>query len=180
MITYFLIFLSWIICFVYIFWIFKLYLAWLNIKALEYKSKSLAKISVIIAVRNEASNLRALLHSLLEQDFPFKNFELIFIDDHSEDDSFKLIQDFQKQHPLLPLYLERLSKDKTGKKAALKLGYSLAQYELVACTDGDCIVPKNWLKITANAFTDPKKMLFSGGVYLSQSHRFFSITNPLN
>ena len=44
-------------------------------------------ISVLIPVRNEAENILALLNDLLVQTFPKNLFEVILIDDHSEDET---------------------------------------------------------------------------------------------
>ncbi len=49
--------------------------------------ESEVNISIIIAVKNERKNLTALLISLGEIDFPTKKFEVVFVDDSSDDGS---------------------------------------------------------------------------------------------
>ena len=41
--------------------------------------------SIIVAARNEAQNIGDLLHALSEQKYPKKNFEVVVINDSSED-----------------------------------------------------------------------------------------------
>ena len=47
-------------------------------------------ISVLVPARNEARNIAACIRSLLSQDYP--NFELIVLDDHSEDETAEIIR----------------------------------------------------------------------------------------
>lgn len=167
-------FIIWLICFSYIFWIFRFHYAWEEIKPIQKEKDTHLSMSVIIAIRNEAENLPILLMSLATQKYHHDDFEIIIVDDHSKDGSVSIIQGFQKQHPLLKLQVYSLAKDRTGKKAALEMAYQLVKNEIIACTDGDCNLPENWLHITAQAFNDPNKMLFSGGVYLKDKNRFLN------
>src|SRR5437868_4311847 len=48
-------------------------------------------ISVIIPVRNEERNIESLLIGLANQNYPILNFEVIVVDDHSTDDSIKIL-----------------------------------------------------------------------------------------
>ena len=59
-------------------------IGWLRLKVF-HKSEFIpqVKVSVIIAVRNEAENIRILLISLLAQDYPSHLLEIIIVDDHS-------------------------------------------------------------------------------------------------
>ena len=50
------------------------------------------KFSVIIPFRNEAENLKSLMHSISLLNYPKELYEILFIDDDSEDDSVNLIQ----------------------------------------------------------------------------------------
>ena len=62
------------------------------------------RISVLVPARNEALNIGLCVSSLLSQDYP--NLELIVLDDNSEDETLKMIQDLglaetSTQHRLL-------------------------------------------------------------------------------
>ncbi len=56
--------------------------------------KSTPKVSILIPARNEEQNIGKCLEGLLKQDYP--NFEIIVLNDHSEDDTLKIIQQDQK------------------------------------------------------------------------------------
>ncbi len=53
------------------------------------------KVSVIIPARNEENFIKKCLNSLLEQDY--ENYEIIAINDSSEDDTRKIIEEYSKK-----------------------------------------------------------------------------------
>ena len=57
-----------------------------RLKLFKMKS-SLPTISIIVAVRNEESNLQLLLKSLVEQDYPKEKMEIVVVNDRSTDNS---------------------------------------------------------------------------------------------
>lgn len=122
------------------------------------------KISVIVAFRNEAENLYSLLHSLVQQQFEKNNFEVILVNDHSEDKSIEIIEKFQTKHQF-PIQLLSLT-DKVGKKAAITKGVMAAKYEIIAVTDADCILPPQWLSNISKSFNDSTLSMLVGPVNL--------------
>lgn len=132
------------------------------------------KISVIIPCRNEAARLPALLASISRQSYPASNFEVILLDDGSEDGGFLLAQKFSKTHAHFraarldecqfngDIFTEKneiKAAPRSGKKAAIEAGVELASGELIVCTDADCEVPTDWLLLLA-AFYEAKKPKF--------------------
>ncbi len=73
--------------------------SWLRLPEIKLPQSYIARtrISVLVAVRNEAENIIALLLDLEKQTFPKSLFEVILIDDFSEDDTSELIIDFQQK-----------------------------------------------------------------------------------
>ena len=114
---------------------------WRKLEFAEEKPPHLA-VSVLVAARNEALNIEALIRDLFEQKYPTDLFEVIVIDDGSEDDTLSICQGLQQQFPSLKV----LSNTKgEGKKAALIHGIALARFDTVATVDADCRVPEFWL-----------------------------------
>src|SRR5688500_7194092 len=64
----------------------------------SYQPKT--RISVLVAVRNEAAAILNLLQGLEKQTYPRELFEVIIIDDFSEDKTVALVQDFRKKSDL--------------------------------------------------------------------------------
>jgi chlorobactene glucosyltransferase len=110
----------------------------LSVKKVERYSDSKAcpKVSVLVPARNEERNIRACVVSLLGQDYP--SFEVIVVNDHSEDGTGKILSGLQEEHPeLTVLDCEALPAGWTGKNWACHEGYRQAQGELIIFTDAD-------------------------------------------
>lgn len=101
-------------------------------------------VSVIIAARNESSTLPLLLNDLYHQLYPKEYFDIIIIDDHSEQSVGELDQ--VKNFPLNNLKVVSLSNNKFGKKQALLLGASQSKAELLLFTDADCRIGERWIQ----------------------------------
>lgn len=130
------------------------------------KSNLLAKnkISVVVAFRNEAKNLRPLLDSLAQQQFDKNDFEVILVNDHSEDESCKIIKEFQSQH-CISIALVSLD-DSFGKKAAITEGIKTAIHDIIAVTDADCVLPPQWLGNISETFQNSSMNMLVGPVVL--------------
>ena len=77
-------------------------------------------VSVIICAKNEEENLRKFLNSFLGQDYP--EFEVVVVDDQSEDGTFDFLQEKAKQNNHLKIVtVSEHIKDHIGKKLALTL-----------------------------------------------------------
>lgn len=102
------------------------------------------KLSVLVAFRNEEANLPVLLNALLAQTLTHNSFDLIFVDDHSTDNSLLVAQSYCSKFQNLTI----LSTPSTakGKKAALVYGLSQASNPIIVFTDADCIPSKFWLE----------------------------------
>lgn len=92
-------------------------------------------ISVIICARNEAINLATYLPLILAQKYPV--FEVIVVDDASDDGTSEVLNDFARQNKSLRV-VRLLEKLGGGKKNALGRGIAAAKYDWVLLTDADC------------------------------------------
>ena len=111
-------------------------------------------VSVIVCARNELDNLRRLLPLLLKQDYP-AGFEIILIDDRSEDDTYLYAQQLaQYYHEKVRLVsVARTPRGFAPKKFALTLGIKTARYPRLLFTDADCIPATNqWLRLMQRGF----------------------------
>lgn len=167
-------YISCITTIVYIVWISRFYLAWRRLKETTIvQSKSTESISIIIAIRNEAENIEKLLISLLKQNYPKDFFEIIIVDDHSNDNSREIIELFKQNHNSIKLSFYQLDKRENGKKAALRFAYKKATKDILLFTDGDCYAPPLWLQYTALAFRDKEIKMLLGGVKIGRTHKAF-------
>lgn len=121
----------------------------------------LQPISIIIAAKNELSNLPRLLKSLSELDYPSDRFELIIVNDHSTDGSREYLQTQTHCPNLKHINYYHETSNLIGKKAAIQQGIDAAQYDILAFTDADCIVPPSWLREINRGMTQDTDYMLS-------------------
>jgi cellulose synthase/poly-beta-1,6-N-acetylglucosamine synthase-like glycosyltransferase len=124
---------------------------------------SATRFTVIIPARNEASNIKACVDSILNQDYPADAFEIIVIDDFSEDDTAFIVHALSQQYPQLRL-LKLADHCKEGetlayKKKAIEIAVAEAKGDWILTTDADCIVPTRWL-LLYNAYIQANQPCF--------------------
>jgi poly-beta-1,6-N-acetyl-D-glucosamine synthase len=126
-------------------------------------------VSIVIACRNEENNIINLLDSLAKQSYPKDKTEIIIVDDHSEDETEKII----RNNSTSSIQLLNLPKDISGKKAALRYGINLAQSDIIITTDADCWMNENWILSLVNYYLHYKpKLLVAPVVFEPQNNLF--------
>ena len=116
-------------------------------------------VSIVIVAKNEAHQLIKTLPEFLAQDYP--QFEVLVVNDNSNDETAQLVRDFQNRFPNLKLVdLESSVTNIKGKKFPLSLGIKSATYECVLLTDADCLPASNqWVKLMARHFNKTTKIV---------------------
>lgn len=132
-------------------------------------------VSIIVAVRNESSNIQQLLNSLLAQNYPSHLLEIIIVDDHSIDSTSQLIEDFIVQNKVSKrLKLIALGKnDSSGKKAAIDRGIHASKGELIVITDADCTAGCLWISTMVSYYTEHHPQMILGPVRMTDGVSFF-------
>ena len=96
------------------------------------------ELSIVIPVLNESKNLKILIPIILKEIKKSKisKIELIIIDDNSIDDTFKVINNFQKKNKKKINYYLRDRDDKDLSKSCI-LGFEKSKYKNILVMDGD-------------------------------------------
>ncbi len=126
------------------------------------------RFSIIIPFRNEAENLPILMHSLAGINYPESKYEIILVDDESEDNSVEIIEGFPQLHS--DFRIKVLDNERTSnspKKDAINTSINSAQFEYIITTDADCQVPENWLKSYNDFILKTGNKLVAGPVALN-------------
>jgi glycosyltransferase involved in cell wall biosynthesis len=110
-------------------------------------------LSVIVPVLNTGRTIRATMESLMRLEYPKKILEIIVVDGNSKDQTRKIVQEY-------PVML--VDQEGTGLNAARNTGIKYSSGEIVAYTDGDCVVPRDWAKKIVKNFMNPS-IGFVGG-----------------
>lgn len=105
-------------------------------------------VSVIVPFRNEADHLPGILNDLAAQSYPDDFWEVIFVNDHSEDGSLSMLESLLKSQSLKnrEFYCYSLPPDRSGKKSALSLGIGRAKHEWIIQVDSDCRVGPRFIE----------------------------------
>jgi len=115
-----------------------------------------ARVSIIVAARNEQRNIREALQSLLELDYP--DYELIVVDDRSEDSTGWILDEMAAAYPRLKvIHVDQLPHGWLGKNHALWVGSKAASGDLFLFTDAD-IVMEPTILTRAVAFLEDNRL----------------------
>lgn len=103
--------------------------------------------SIVIPFRNEAGNLPFLLDSLDRIEYPSELYEVILVNDASEDASAELCRKFSQVRPDRDVHIiDVVRKSASPKKDAVSTAIEKAKHDYILTSDADCEVPENWLK----------------------------------
>ncbi|MBU1926049.1 MAG: glycosyltransferase [Candidatus Omnitrophica bacterium] len=116
-------------------------------------------VSVIIPTCGRIEPLRNCLRSLLAQDYPKHNLEIIVIDDRAAGATAQLVQEFQREHPRLKYF----SQQRRGPAAARNRGISAAAGEIIAFVDDDCTADASWVRLMAEQHQNKPDCAAVGG-----------------
>lgn len=107
------------------------------------------KVSVILPARNEEEYIGRCLDSLAKQDYA--EYEVIAINDSSDDSTESIISDYANKHPKIRLVNARPKPDGwMGKNWACMEGYNSATGKILLFTDSDTVFSHNMLSVAVN------------------------------
>ncbi|MDE1829576.1 MAG: glycosyltransferase [Thaumarchaeota archaeon] len=107
------------------------------------------KVSVILPARNEEEFIERCLRSLVNQDY--ENYEIIAIDDRSDDRTGEIIKKIAQENPKVKYVLADPKPEKwMGKNWACVEGYKKATGELLLFTDADTTHSKNTISLSVS------------------------------
>ena len=131
------------------------------------KNTSTAKepVSVVICARNEYENLKKNLPLILEQDYP--DYEVVVVNDGSDDDSDFLLHSLSKTYPRLKIVTIRENVNFfSGKKFPLSIGIKSAKNDILLLTDADCIPESDqWITNMQSNYTKGVEIVLGYGRY---------------
>jgi len=112
---------------------------WLRSSGHKAVSADRGKVSVLIPARNEEANIRRCLDSLLDQSYP--NYEIIVLDDCSQDRTWQIITEYARRSPLRFRAIRGapLPHGWCGKTHAMQLLSQYASGDYLLFTDADTV-----------------------------------------
>lgn len=116
-----------------------------NFKRHLNKNISQPSVSILIAVRNEESNIPKLLEGLTAQNYPKEKIQILIGNDASEDNSLELLRQVANTQIQIVDIKEQVSGLK-GKMNVLAHLVKLANGEFLLYTDADMYLNPNWVE----------------------------------
>jgi dolichol-phosphate mannosyltransferase len=96
------------------------------------------RLSVVVPVKNEEDNIEPLIREIVAalgtNGAKLQDFEIIYVDDGSTDDSYKRLLNLSKSLNVLRVIKHRFS---CGQSSAVHSGVQVAQFSWIATLDGD-------------------------------------------
>jgi lipopolysaccharide/colanic/teichoic acid biosynthesis glycosyltransferase/GT2 family glycosyltransferase len=123
--------------------------------------------SVIVPVYNGSATIERTLEALARQTVAADHYEIIVVDDGSQDDTAVKVKGWQVRHPACQLHL--IQQANAGPAAARNHGAQVAHAPLLLFTDADCAPTPTWIEALCGAFADPTVM-GAKGAYLTEQH----------
>lgn len=135
-------------------------------------SREQPPVSVIVAARNEEHSIGQCIASLQAQTYPSERYEIIVVDDSSEDGTRAICENLAAGDRRIRVIPSAPKASLRGKVNALATGIRESSGELLMITDADCIVPPTWIEATVR-FYEPG-MGIVGGISLQHATNAFT------
>ena len=119
----------------------------------KVSDEELPSISIVVAARNEESNIEACIKSLDELSYPEGKIEIVIVDDNSTDRTSEIITEFISGKSKFSLYKtsEQIG-SLNGKANAIAHAIRESTGEIILTTDADCTVSPTWAKTIASYY----------------------------
>lgn len=136
---------------------------------LGYVKKKARKIdyypyfTILVPVYNSEKTLKSCLESIVKQQYPRKNLQVILIDNGSKDNSYDVFCSFQEENPSLPIWWVGSSQ---GKAKALNKGLYMAEGKYIINIDSDGTLDKHAVMKIAEKFESSQDIYAMTGVVL--------------
>lgn len=127
-------------------------------------------ISIIVAIRNEEKYITQCIDSLLNQ--TEEDLEVIVIDGMSDDNTLKIIKNYQKKNPKKVRFFKN-----TAKRVAegRNIGYNNAKGKYIGFIDGHSFAKKNWVETLIKTIEkSSEKVCGVGSIHLNAGKDKFS------
>ena len=116
-----------------------------------------ASVSVVIAARNEAGNIKSIFERVLAMG---SGTEIVFVEGHSRDNTYEAIEGEMPLHPSTPSLLFR--QPGIGKADAIRLGFEKSTGDILMILDADLTVPPEDLPRFYDAIVSGKGEFING------------------
>jgi len=109
-------------------------------------------VSIIIPCRNEEKFIGRCLDSIINQDYPQENFEILVIDGNSEDKTKEIVKDLSQKYPFIKL----LDNPKRFTPFGLNIGIKNSKGEIIIRMDAHATCQRDYISKCVNYLEEYK------------------------
>ena len=113
-------------------------------------------VSVVVALYNEEDNLHMCTDALLRLRYPADRYEVLLVDDGSEDASARICREIVERHGEALPTIRYVPIEHAGLSVARNSGIAAARGDLIAFIDADAAASEGWLDAMVEAFEDER------------------------
>jgi glucosyl-dolichyl phosphate glucuronosyltransferase len=123
------------------------------------------KASIILATKDRGQLIEETISSLLIQDFPPNEYEILIVDNASDYENTKLLLNYPKN---IPNKIRYVRENKIGLSNARNCGINNSKGDILFFIDDDAIAPVYWIRNIINAFYNEPRVYVVGGKVISR------------
>ncbi|NHI94704.1 MAG: glycosyltransferase [Candidatus Lokiarchaeota archaeon] len=120
------------------------------------------EVSIICCAKNEEDSIGNLLEGLVKQDYPPEKFEILIVDDLSDDNTPNIVLDYIKKYKETGPKIHLLQKKNYSPKPegfnpvahGITLAIEESSHEIIIITEADCMHYPTYLKFVVYPFSD--------------------------
>lgn len=130
------------------------------------RKKDLPFLSIIVSLHNEEENVKTLMKSLLQQEYPEEKLEYIFVNDRSKDKTGEMLDKYSVENKYIKvIHINDIQNGIAPKKRAIDSAIKKSIGEVILLTDADAQHPKKWAKTMGSYFTEKVGMVLGNVQY---------------
>lgn len=172
-------YLSAFLTLIYLFVVAGFIRGWHKLIPFKYKQTTgSTSVSIIVAARNEADNIHRTIEALLAQDYNKALTEIIFIDDHSTDNTAEIVRSYAASGVKL-ISLKENQALNSYKKKAIQTAIGQSTGDLIITTDADCRMGTAWLTTIIAFYEEKRYKMISSPVAYDEEKSFFERAQSL-
>jgi glycosyltransferase involved in cell wall biosynthesis len=131
--------------------------------------------SIVVPFRNEENNFLNLLQSISGLNYPKNLFEIIVVNDSSDDNSEIIFENWKTKNQLIQSRLLQNNRvSNSPKKDAIATAIATVKNQWIITTDADCVVNQNWLLCYDNLIQSCNAEMVVGSVCIANSNGFLN------
>ena len=134
-------------------------------------------ISIVLPIRENNTELRALIPAILSQEYT-SEFQLIIVIDKGDHETKDILEQYENDKRLYVTFVPTTSRYMSRQKMAITLGVKAAKYQHVLLIGVNTLIEKNsWLQAIGHSFKKDCNLFVVPGTYEESTNSFYQFAH---